>query len=114
MKGGDATPELEIEKKVLTVTQWGGSRETSGATHRFRLEQGAVRLIGVDHSMMDTLTGAGSTISENLLTGLTVVEKTPPQVDQNDKPTGAKPKKTTTKKKPSPLPALSAVKEYGP
>lgn len=113
MKGGDATPELEIVKKVLTVTQWGGSRETSGATHRFRLEQGVVRLIGVDHSMMDTLTGAGSTISENLLTGLTVVEKTPPQVDENDRPTAAKPKKTTTKKKPSPLPAFTVVKEYG-
>lgn len=114
MKGGDAKPELEIGKKVLTVTQWGGSRETSGATHRFRLEQGVVRLIGVDHSTMDTLTGAVGTVSENLLTGLTVTEKTPPQVDQNDKPTNAKPKKTTTKKKPSPLPAFNAVTEYGP
>ncbi len=113
MKGGDAKPDLEIKKKVLIVTQWGGSRESYGATHRFRLEKGVVRLIGVDHSDMDTMTGAGSTTSENLLTGLTVVEKTPAERDENDKPTNAKPKKTTTKKKPAPLPAFNAVKEYG-
>lgn len=113
MKGGDAKPELEIKKKVLVVTQWGGSRESYGAVHRFRLEKGVVRLIGVDHSEMDTMTGASTTTSENLLTGTTIVEKMPPQVDENDKPITAKPKKTTTKKKPAPLPAFNAVKEYG-
>ncbi len=113
MKGGDAKPDLSITKKVLVVTQWGGSRESYGATHRFRLEKGVVRLIGVDHSDMDSLSGAGTTTSENLLTGVTVIEKTPPQTDENDRPTNAKPKKTTTKRRPTPLPAFNAVKEYG-
>lgn len=113
MKGGDAKPELEIKKKVLIVTQWGGSRESYGAVHRFRLEKGVVRLIGVDHSDMDTMTGAQNTRSENLLTGVTVVEQTPPQFDENGKETRAKPKKTTTKRKPTPLPAFNEVKEYG-
>lgn len=113
MKGGDAKPELEIKKKVLVVTQWGGSRESYGATHRFRLEKGVVRLIGVDHSDMDTMTGEQNTRSENLLTGVTVVEKTPAQVDDNGKETNAKAKKTTTKKKPAPLHAFNEVKEYG-
>lgn len=113
MKGGDAKPELEIKKKVLIVTQWGGSRESYGAVHRFRLEKGVVRLIGVDHSDMDTMTGAGANASVNLLTGLTVVEQTPPQFDENGKETNAKPKKTTTKRKPTPLPAFNEVKEYG-
>lgn len=113
MKGGDAKPELEIKKKVLVVTQWGGSRESYGATHRFRLEKGVVRLIGVDHSDMDTMTGEQNTRSENLLTGVTVVEKTPAQVDESGKETKAQAKKTTTKKKPAPLPAFNTVKEYG-
>ncbi|MBL8933596.1 MAG: hypothetical protein JNM69_03535 [Archangium sp.] len=113
MKGGDAKPELEIKKKVLVVTQWGGSRESYGAVHRFRLEKGVVRLIGVDHSELDTLTGAGTTTSANLLTGVTIVELTPAERDENDQPTNAKPKKTTTKKKPAPLPAFNTVKEYG-
>ncbi len=109
MKGGDAKPDLSIKKKVLVVSQWGGSRESFGATHRFRLEKGVVRLIGVDHSELDSLSGAGSSTSENLLTGATVVEKTPPQAQDSR----AKPKRTTTKKPPQPLPALNAVKEYG-
>ena len=74
MKGGDAAPEVEVEKRVLRVTQWGGSRQTYGSVHRFRLERDRVRLIGVDRDVLDTLTGEGSSRSENLLTGATEVQ----------------------------------------
>ncbi|MFO0723016.1 MAG: hypothetical protein U1E65_04465 [Myxococcota bacterium] len=113
MKGGDATPELEINKRVLTVTQWGGSRESYGAVHRFRLEKGAPRLIGADHSTTDTLTMEGKTRSENYLTGVTVVSEEPAAEDEEGKPTGKKPKTTKTTGKKEPLRAFEDVTEYG-
>ncbi|MDP1917522.1 MAG: hypothetical protein Q8L14_14875 [Myxococcales bacterium] len=113
MKGGDGAPELSVKKRVLTVTSMGGSRESYSATHRFRFEGGLVRLIGVDHWSGDTLSGEGRTRSDNLLTGVTIVEEEPPQQDEEGKPTGRKPTRTTTRSPPKPPIPLRDVKEFG-
>ncbi len=105
IKGGDATPELAIEKGVLVVSQFGGSREGYGSKHRFRLEKNGFRLIGVDHTNVDTLTGAEETKSENLLSGAVVEEK---KADGD-----AAVKRKRSKVAPKPLPAFEDVKEYG-
>lgn len=104
MKGGDGAPELEIsDKRVLSVSQWGGSRESYGTTHKFRLEKSGVLLIGLDSGDNDSLTGAGNSISTNYLTGAQVAETT----DEK----GAT-KKVSKKLKLAPLP-FADVKGYG-
>jgi hypothetical protein len=104
MKGGDAAPELEIsEKGVLSVAQWGGSRESYGTTHKFRFQKGAVVLIGLDSGTNDSLTNEGTSVSTNFLTGAVVEEKTDAR--------GAT-KKTSKKVKPT-LTPFSDVKGYG-
>jgi hypothetical protein len=113
MKGGDAAPTLEIKKRVLIVSHWGGSREAYGSTHRFRLEKGVPSLIGVDHQDADTLTGQSTSTSENLLTGVTVVDHTSPSVDENGAPRKSTTARKSTKKKPAPLRRFSEVVEYG-
>ncbi|MDX2015924.1 MAG: hypothetical protein SFW67_37365 [Myxococcaceae bacterium] len=113
VKGGSGAPDLSVSKRVLTVTSMGGSRESYSATHRFRFEQGLVRLIGVDHWDGDSLSGEGRSRSENLLTGVTVVETQPATEDEAGKPTGLKATKKTTRAKPKPPVALHEVREYG-
>ncbi len=115
VKGGDATPEVTIQKRVIIVNQFGGSRDYYGATHRFRLEKNGVRLIGVDHSGGDAIMGSSETKSENLLTGAVVVETQPAQRDESGEeiktPTEATAKHSKVAVKP--LPALEDVQEYG-
>ncbi len=114
VKGGDAAPTLSITgKRVLVVEQWGGSRWTYGFTHRFRWsrERARLELIGVDKSDMDTLGGASSESSCNLLTGVCVEKKTPGQEDEEGNPVEGAPAPTeeTRKVGKKPLPALEDV-----
>ena len=115
IKGGDGEPQITIEKRVLVVSQLGGSRDAYGATHRFRLEKNGLRLIGVDHSSGDALTGASELRSENLLNGAVVVEKKPAQTDESGEPVKTRTAKTSKRSKVAvkPLPALEDVNEYG-
>jgi hypothetical protein len=111
VKGGDGAPELSIEKRVLVISQFGGSREYYGSTHRLRVEKEGLRVIGVDHSSGDSLTGQSAVASENLLTGAVVNETTPavPEGGGDSPPT----KKTKSKRPVKPLPKLEDLKEYG-
>jgi hypothetical protein len=113
VKGGSGAPDLSVAKRVLTVSSMGGSRESYSATHRFRFEKGGVRLIGVDHGSGDSLRGEWTSRSENLLTGVTVVETQPAEEDESGRPTGAKPTKKTTRSAPSAPVLLRDVKEFG-
>lgn len=113
VKGGDGAPELSVKKRVVTVNSMGGSRESYSATHRFRFEGGLVRLIGVDHWNGDTLSGEGRTRSDNLLTGVSIVEEQPAEEDEEGKPTGRKRSKKTTRATPKPPIPLRDVKEFG-
>lgn len=81
VKGGDGAPTIQVSKRIVSITTLGGSREVQQWVHRFRFENGTVRLIGVDVSVTDTLNGAGSNRSENLLTGTVVHETTPPRIN---------------------------------
>jgi hypothetical protein len=98
MKGGDAAPELEVKGRVLRVAQWGGSRQTYGSVHTFRLERGRVRLIGVDRDTIDTATGEGSSRSDNLVTGVT---ETKTQAGDDDGDRHVKPKVVRTRQPPA-------------
>jgi hypothetical protein len=114
MKGGDAAPEVEIKNRVVTITQWGGSRFTYGAVHRFRLEKdGRVCLIGLDRSSNDSVTGKGGTTSTNFLTGAQVVESDEPiNHAPGPEPATRKVVKRNTLPK-APLQPLEDVVEYG-
>lgn len=64
--------EMTAAKGVLVVTQSAGSREVTDWTHRFRIESGRVRLIGLDRTNNDRLGPTTVTTSTNLLTGVTI------------------------------------------
>ncbi len=113
MKGGDAQPDIEVKGQVVSFSQSGGSRDAYGATHRFRFEKAGVRLIGHDDDDIDTLTGASTSTSRNLLTGLTVVTTQPAERDDNDQPTHAKPTTKKVRGKPAPPLLLRDVKGFG-
>lgn len=111
VKGGDGAPQISIAKRVLVLSQFGGSRSYYSATHRFRVEKEGLRLIGVDHTTGDSLTGESRTLSENLLTGAVVQEVTPPAPEGGREP---KPKKTKEQRPVKPLLALEELKEFSP
>ena len=67
-----APVEISVTKNVVVVTQEAGSRELTNWTHRYRLQNGVVRLIGTDRVTADRLNGSVVSVSTNLLTGLTV------------------------------------------
>jgi hypothetical protein len=99
VRGGDGAPTLSLTKRVLVVTQNGGSREFYGSTHRFRLQkkEGFV-LIGLDQSTGDSLNGATSSTSENFFTGDYETVEQGPQFDEDGKATPSPAKKTRSKK----------------
>ncbi|MBN8217286.1 MAG: hypothetical protein J0L75_11640 [Spirochaetes bacterium] len=115
IKGGDATPVVSIKRKVLNIEQTGGSRETYSSTHRFYLDETRSRLhfIGLDETFLDSVTGKEKTTSENLWTGDFIATRTPPQIDDEGKPTGAKTTSTNGHAAPKPLRVLEDVKKYG-
>lgn len=83
IKGGDARPNVSIQRGVLVIAQLGGSRDWYAATHRFRWRaaSGKLELIGLDTSNGDSFTGESSESSTNLLTGKVVLVEQPAQVD---------------------------------
>ncbi len=113
MKGGVAAPEIRIAKRVVSVAQFGGSREYYGTNHRFRLEGKEPKLIGLDRSSGDGLTGASSSVSTNFLTGVTITETVPPAADAEGKPLDGRPTKKTTRQKPTALQSFRDVVGYG-
>jgi hypothetical protein len=71
--GLNATPvEVEIKANAFNLIQSSGSREVTDWVHRFRLEKGRVRLIGLDRSVTDRTGGSVVSVSTNYLTGLTI------------------------------------------
>lgn len=74
-----APVELSVAKGVLTVSQSAGSRQVTDWVHRYRIENGKVRLIGLDRTVTDRLNGAVVIESTNYLTGtkITTVEGEP-------------------------------------
>lgn len=77
----DAGPDVVVEKRVLSISQFGGSRSYYGATHRFRWSAVASRfeLIGLDSIQGDSVLGSSTEISANYLTREGVTTTQPPQ-----------------------------------
>ncbi|MGA2403976.1 MAG: FG-GAP repeat protein, partial [Syntrophobacteraceae bacterium] len=67
---------ISIEKGVIVVTQWSGSREFAIETWRFRYDPKTQRfvLIGSDVESGDGMRGTGTVTSFNYLTGLKITE----------------------------------------
>jgi hypothetical protein len=68
--------ELSAGKGTLIVKQMSGARETQEWRHVYRIEEGRVRLIGIDRASTDRASGGSWTTSENLLTGLRITSVT--------------------------------------
>ncbi len=72
-KAPDSLQALKIERGVLVISQWGGSRWTWGVTDRWRFQEGAFVQIGGTHESLDTVGDEGQVIWDyNLNTGLVV------------------------------------------
>ncbi|HET9929061.1 MAG TPA: hypothetical protein VFQ35_00155 [Polyangiaceae bacterium] len=113
VRGGDGSPQLEIQRGSLVVTQYIGSREYSSVTSRFRwsAERRRFELIGEDKTQGDALTGESLTTSCNLLTFACIETKTPPQVDDqgNDRRAASKRRShPLPRKPPTPLEEVTA------
>jgi len=107
INGGDAAPEVEVSKRVVSITLTGGSADAYGTVHRFRFDKGVVRLIGVERSNYSRNTLEQNNTSENLLTGVLETSYEPPQDDKKKKAW----KKRETKPVRAPVP-LRDVVEY--
>lgn len=68
-----APVEMSASRNTLVIAQSAGSREVTDWTHRYRIDKGGVRLIGLDRSMVDRATGGSVTESTNYLTGTRIV-----------------------------------------
>lgn len=77
MSAPDTVGQVKIQKGVLLVNQFSGSRETRHTLLRFRYEPKDKRflLIGEDVDNTDRLTGATERVSTNWLTGQRITEK---------------------------------------
>lgn len=75
--GEKAAADVKIEKGVLIVSQFSGSRESTDLLQRFRYDAPAQKflLIGEDVKNYDRVTGASNTVSTNFLTGKQIIEK---------------------------------------
>jgi len=65
---GDPFQSLRIERGVIVIDHWGGSREQWEYTSRFRLQGRQWRLIGLRSASRDRLTGDSEQRDTNLLT----------------------------------------------
>jgi len=112
VKGGDATPEIAIAKRVISVTQFGGSRYYYGSTHRFRWSAGARRfqLIGLDSSAGDAILGSSTEESANYLTREIVTTTQPAQVNDAGDTLDAPAVVKRTRMRPAPLQSLEDSK----
>jgi hypothetical protein len=112
MKGGDATPDIVIEKRVISITQFGGSRYYYGSTHRFRWSAEARRfkLIGLDSSAGDAILGSFTEESANYLTREIVTTTQPAQVNDAGDTVEAPAVVKRHKMRSAPLESLEASK----
>ena len=113
VRGGDGSPQLEIQRRSLVVTQYIGSRGYSSLTSRFRwsTERQRFELIGEDTMQGDALTGETQTKSCNLITFACIETKTPPQVDEDGNERRVPPKRRfygLPKRPPTPLEEVPA------
>lgn len=71
-----ANIQVKIDKGVLLVRQFRGSREATETLHRFRLDKASNRmvLIGQDVRQYDRATGDETRESSNFLTGQKIIE----------------------------------------
>lgn len=106
INGGEAAPEIEVSKRVASITLSGGSADAYGSVHRFRFEKGVVRLIGLDDTNYNRNTLETNSTSENLLTGVVEVSYEPP----NDQPKKKAWKKRESKGVKPPVPLHDVVK----
>jgi len=72
---GDPFMDIKIDKGVLIIDHYGGSRDRWGFTHRFRFQNNNWYLIGEDKFSGDNLTLESKTYSINYLTGDVIIEK---------------------------------------
>ncbi len=100
---GSLPAEISVDanRAGFETFQEAGSREMTRWTHKYRLEQGRVRLIGLDRSVTDRNTAGVVLVSTNYLTGTTIVTV--------DGEVENAPKAGTTKGKPLKI-FLNAVK----
>jgi hypothetical protein len=114
VKGGDATPEIAIAKRVISVSQFGGSRYYYGSTHRFRWSGEARRfkLIGLDSSAGDAILGSSTEESVNYLTREIVATTQPAQVNDAGDTVDAPAVVKRHKMRAAPLQSLEDVKQY--
>ncbi|KUG09706.1 hypothetical protein [Solirubrum puertoriconensis] len=78
--GGEGIqPELSIERGVLLVSHYAGSRWAYNVLQRFRFEPNSsrVRLIGEDYTSVDRANGSSKSLSTNMLTGQQVLQVQP-------------------------------------
>lgn len=64
--------ELSASGNTLVIRQSAGSREVVDWTHRYRIQAGGVRLIGLDRSVTDRGSGGVVNVSTNYLTGVKI------------------------------------------
>jgi hypothetical protein len=67
-----AAVNISLAKGVFVVAQEAGAREVQRWTHRYRIERGRVRLIGLDFTEVDRGSAGSYTTSTNYLTGKTI------------------------------------------
>jgi hypothetical protein len=96
MKGGHGEPTLKVERGVLLVEQFGGSREVYASLQRFRWSRarGRFELIGRDTLLEDSADGSSTRTSCNLLTLRCEKTVTPPGIDGDGEPVTSKPATT--------------------
>jgi hypothetical protein len=89
MKGGDFPFALSIEKGVLVLRSYGGSRDAFSQTTRWRFRGGQFRLIGITDELTDTIA------SEKGMTARIVRDANVAtlKVDETVEKVGAKPRK---------------------
>ncbi|MGB7923847.1 MAG: hypothetical protein WCF57_11440 [Pyrinomonadaceae bacterium] len=78
MMGNPGGGDITIEKGVLIIAQFSGSREVNDLTQRFRYDPRLKRfvLIGEDLDYRDRVTGESEHTSSNYLTGVKTFKKT--------------------------------------
>jgi hypothetical protein len=108
MKGGHGEPRLKVERGVLLVDQFGGSREVYASLQRFRWNRarGRFELIGRDTLLEDSADGSSTRTSCNLLTRRCEKTVTPPEIDGEGKPVTSKRAATHYKLPKQRLPTL--------
>ncbi|MBI4238461.1 MAG: hypothetical protein HY696_08615 [Deltaproteobacteria bacterium] len=73
---GDPLTDFRLERGVVVIQLYGGSRDRWGMTYRFRWQQNDWYLIGYTDEIGDTLLGTARTIDINWTTGAVITTET--------------------------------------